>query len=93
MGHNVFCKFPGNKRIGLTASVYEDGAYDCAVSAQWDEPNKLHILAQIIDTYMGTVSMSLAFKDDRVSIAMHKHAQYILEDYAGFTVGVRAQRN
>ena len=91
MGHNVFGKFPGQKRIGLTASVYEDGAYDCAASAQWSAPDTLHILAQIIDTYMGTLSISLAFKDDRMSIAMHKHAQYILDNYAGYAVGIRAQ--
>lgn len=91
MGHNVFSKFPGKKRISLTASVYEDGAYDCAASAHWSEPDKLHILAQIIDTYMGTLSVSLGFKDDRVSIAMHKHAQRILEGYAGYAVGIREQ--
>jgi hypothetical protein len=90
MGHNVFGKFPGKRRIGLTASEYEDGAYDCAVSAQWSDKHTLHIVAQVIDTYMGTLSMSVSFKDDRVSIAMHRHAQYILDGYAGYAVGSRA---
>ncbi len=89
MGHNVLGKFPEHTRIGLTASVYEDGAYDCAVSAEWSAPDTLHVLAQIIDTYLGTLSISLSFKDDRVSVAMHKHAQYILDGYSGFAVGAR----
>ena len=89
IGHNVLTKFPEKTRIGLTASVYEDGAYDCAVSAEWSAPDTLHILAQIIDTYMGTLSISLSFKDDSVSIGMHKHAQYILQNYTGYAVGKR----
>ena len=28
MGYNIFGKFPGNKRMGLTASVYEEGTYE-----------------------------------------------------------------
>jgi hypothetical protein len=88
-GHNVFAKFPEQSRIGLTASVYEDGAYDCAASAEWSAPDTLHIVAQIIDTYMGTLSVSLSFKDDRISLALHKHAQYILTNYAGYAVGKR----
>lgn len=87
MGYNEFSKFPGKKRMSITASVYEDGAYDCAASAVWRNENNLHIMAQVIDTYMGTLDISLGFKDDRVSISMHKYAQRILDDYEGYAVG------
>jgi len=87
MGYNVFSKFPGKKRMSIIASVYEDGQYDCATSAIWNEENKLHILSQIIDTYMGSLFIALGFKDDRVSISMHKHSQRILDEYSGYAIG------
>ena len=87
MGYNEFSKFPGKKRMGLTASVYEEGTYDCAASAVWADENKLHIMVQIIDTYLGTLNISLGFKDNRVSLRMRKYAQRILDNYDVNAVG------
>ena len=87
MGYNIFSKFPSKKRMSITASVYEDGQYSCATSGIWNEENKLHIMSQIIDTYMGTLNIALAFKDDRVSISMCKHSQRILDEYSGYAIG------
>ena len=89
LGYNEFSQFPGKKRMGLTASVYEDGTYDCAASAVWSDENKLHIMVQIIDTYMGTLNIALGFKDNRISVRMRKHAQRILDNYNINTVGYR----
>ena len=38
-------------------------------------------MVQIIDTYMGTLNISLGFKDERISVRMRKHAQRILDNY------------
>lgn len=81
IGFNKFGKFPQEKRIGLTASVYEDGSYSCAASGEWCEENKLHILVRIIDTYLGTLSIVLGFKDNGVTLTMKKFSQRILDDY------------
>ena len=61
--------------------------YSCATSGIWNEENKLHIMSQIIDTYMGTLNIALSFKDDRVSISMCKHSQRILDEYSGYAIG------
>lgn len=87
MGYNEFSKFPGKKRMGLTASVYEEGTYDCAASAVWAEENKLHIMVQIIDTYLGTLNIAVGFKDNRISVRMRKYAQRILDNYDVNAVG------
>lgn len=93
LGYNEFSQFPGKKRMGLTASVYEDGTYDCAASAVWIDQNKLHIMVQIIDTYMGTLNIALGFKDDRISVRMRKHAQRILDNYDIKVVGYKESVN
>lgn len=87
IGYNEFGKFPGDKRMSVTASVYEDGQYDCAASAVWSEEGKLHILVRIIDTYLGTLSIVLGFKDNGVTLSMQKFAQRILGDYSGTASG------
>lgn len=87
MGHNEFGHFPGKKRIGMTASVYEDGAYACAASAVWCEQSKLHILVRVIDTYMGTLSVVISFADNKISLTMKKFAQRILDGLDGCAYG------
>lgn len=87
IGYNKFGKFPGKKRMGITASVYEEGSYDCCASAVWCEENKLHILVRVIDTYLGTLSIVLGFKNDKVTVSMRKHAQRILGNLDGITSG------
>ena len=87
MGYNEFGRFPGKKRMSITASVYEDGDYACGASAIWCEESKLHIMVRVIDVYLGTLSIVLGYKDDRVSVTMAKHAQRILDNYSGFAIG------
>lgn len=86
-GYNLYDKFPSKKRMSITASVYEDGQYDCGTSAAWLMKDKLQIFSQVIDTYIGNVLITLGFKDDRVSVSMVKYAQRILDHYDGHTVG------
>ena len=87
MGYNEFGRFPGKKRMSITASVYEGGTYACGASAVWCEDAKLHIMVRITDTYLGTLSIVLGYKDERVSVAMTRRAQRILDGYDGYAVG------
>ena len=87
MGYNEFGRFPGKKRMSITASVYEDGDYACGASAIWCEDAKLHIKVRITDTYLGTLSIVLGYKDERVSVTMTRRAQRILDDYDGYAIG------
>ena len=87
MGYNEFGRFPGKRRMSITASIYEDGDYACGASAIWCEDAKLHIKVRITDTYLGTLSIVLGYKDERVSVTMTRHAQRILDGYDGYAVG------
>ena len=87
IGYNKFGKFPGTRRMSKTASVYEDGAYDCAASAEWIEERKLKITVRVIDTFLGKVIFNLGFDGEDISIITLRHAQRILDDYRFRTVG------
>ena len=87
-GHNVFSKFPEENYSDLTATIPEPGnMYDCAVSADWPEEQKLRIKVQIIDKYFGNMSMEFGFKEDKVGIFMTKTAEAFLEEYYGYANG------
>lgn len=92
MGYNEFGRFPGKKRMSLTASVYEDGDYACGASAVWCEKEKLHIMVRITDTYLGTLSIVLGYRDTRVSVAMTRRAQRILDGYDGYAIGYMGEK-
>ena len=87
IGYNKFGKFPGTRRMSRTASVYEDGAYDCAASAEWVEERKLKITVRVIDTFLGKVVFNLGFDGDELSVASFRHAQRILDDYSFYATG------
>ena len=89
-GHNVFSKFPEENYSDLTATIPEPGnMYDCAVSADWPEEQKLRIKVQIIDKYFGRLAMSFAFKDDSIVVRMDKTAEYFLDEYVGTAYGTK----
>jgi len=87
IGHNKLGKFPSKVRMSPTVSVYEEGSYDCAASAEWTEDRKLKITARVIDTFLGKVVFNLGFEDDYLSLTSVRHAQRILHGYSFFAVG------
>jgi hypothetical protein len=91
IGYNKFGKFPGKRRMSRTASVYEDGAYDCAVSAEWIEDRKLKITARVIDTFLGKAVFNLGFEEDNLSLTSVRHAQRILDGYSFFAIGKKCK--
>ncbi len=91
-GHNVFQKFP---QVGYSdlvgAKVAPGNRYDCAVSADWPEAQKLRIRVQIIDKYFGNLAILLGFRDEEhVSVRMEKCAEDFLKEYSGL---LNAQTN
>lgn len=91
-GHNEFAKFPEEGYSDMVATIPEPGnMYDCAVSADWPEENKLRLKVQIIDKYFGQMSMEFGFKDDRVGIYMQKTAEAFLNEYTGYAMGKLAE--
>ena len=94
MSENAFFKFP---QLGYSSEVggidSTDGyLYDAAASAIWDDDRRLFLNVQLIDKYFGNFYAVFAFKNDRVSIAMAKHAEAFLDEYCGVAVAIREDK-
>ena len=57
--------------------------YKCAASGAWTGEHTLVLRVQIIDRYLGNFTSEFAFKDDLVTVTMHKNAEAFLEEYKG----------
>lgn len=89
IGKNILGKFPqfgySNEQGGL---VSKDGfLYDCASSAAWQEEKKLLLRVQIIDRYLGNLTVIFSFKDDMATVLMKKNAENFLKEYDGMLTG------
>lgn len=91
---NVFDVFPEEGYSDEVGSVTAPGnKYKCASSAAWTENNKLFIKVQIIDTYFGTLNITLSFRDDLLGVQMNKCAEDFLDTYQGYATGKRQKSN
>ena len=90
-GKNVFGKFPQEGYADAVGTVPAKGHYyDCAVSADWPEPQKLRIRVQIIDKYFGNLAIVFGFRDEKhVTVRMVKTAEAFLGEYEGILTASR----
>jgi len=67
--------------------------YECAVSAEWIEPEKLAVHVWAEDTYVGNMMMCFGFrKDGRISVKMRRFAQFFFDDFNGIACGEVAEQ-
>ncbi|MBQ7906617.1 MAG: serine hydrolase [Clostridia bacterium] len=91
INENCFDKFP---ELGYSGDVggrrTTDGSkYDAAISGAWLSPNKLMLFVQIIDRYLGNVSMNFGFNDEFITVTAYKNAEDFLWNYNGHAYGRR----
>lgn len=87
MLYNEFGPFPQDGYSDLVGSVPGAYRYQCAASAAWLAPDKLHIKVQIIDKYFGVLNILVGFQGDRIGVEMKKTAEDFLDEYQGFAAG------
>ena len=85
-GENVFQKFPQwgySDQVG-SQSGGANYKYDCAVSAAWQAGNNFSIFVQIIDKYLGRLTINICFRDSKsCGVLMEKTAEDFLNEYQG----------
>jgi CubicO group peptidase (beta-lactamase class C family) len=79
--------FPQKNYFGRQIGKRPGKPYECLASAAWVEPHKLNAIVRITDDYLGTLSMSMAFKGQEIAIYMTKTAEWFLDEYQGFAGG------
>lgn len=86
---NCFGKFPQygySGEYGRTKTTNGE-LYSDAVSSAWLEEKKLIIYVQIVDEYLGNLSMIFGFKEKELYGVFSKTAEDFLEEYEGELVG------
>lgn len=78
----LFPQYGYSKDIGGVGS--EKHMYKCVASGAWVEPDKLGILVQIIDEYIGILDITIGFNEEYAVIDMKKSAEFFLEEYSGY---------
>ena len=84
-GENIIQPFPQtgySKDIG--GMPCDGNRYKCAASAAWIQQNKLKILVQIIDEYIGILDITIGFCEDKAVIEMVGDAENFLKEYNGY---------
>lgn len=85
IGKNLPQLFPEigySKEIGGISC--EGHQYKCLSSGAWVEEDKLSIIVQIIDDYIGILDITIGFNGDIAVVDMKKNAEYFLEEYNGY---------
>jgi len=87
MGKCLVDKFPETHYPGFRLGTLANREYRCVNCGSWIQENMLGIRVQIIDEYVGNLTIVLSFVGDDVGIHMVKSAQFFLNEYQGFASG------
>ena len=91
MGEAVVGTFPHDGYGGFVAGEPCDHRFRCITSGAWTMPNTLRLKCDVIDIYFGSVNMVFSFKGNEIGIHFHRNAQWLLDEYQGYTMGVFAE--
>ena len=87
LGKYIADKFPQKNYFGRRIGTAGNRMYDCVASAVWVQQHKLSLLVYITDDYLGTLKITVAFKDHHIAVYMTKVAEWFLNEYEGFAGG------
>jgi len=76
----------GSRARADMMGIYENGKYDCNVSAAWVSDTDFSVMAQVTDTYFGCLNVYISFADDEATVLIRRSGQYVFEDIDGFMI-------
>ena len=80
-------EFPEEHYWGDTVNVPAERRYRCAAMGVWTQEDKLVIKVNIIDWYLGNLTINIGFKGDQIGVYMFKAAELFLDEYRGMAGG------
>ncbi|GAA3412145.1 hypothetical protein GCM10020370_63100 [Paenibacillus hodogayensis] len=87
IGKMVQGPFPQTNYYGKRIGTVSGKGYDCLSSAAWVEEHKLNLLVYITDIHLGSLKMTVSFKENEVTVYMIKAAEWFLDEYEGVASG------
>jgi len=87
IGKTVQGPFPQKNYFGEKIGTISGKSYDCLASAAWVEDHKLNMLVYVTDIHLGSLKMTVSFKENEVTVYMTKAAEWFLDEYEGVASG------
>jgi hypothetical protein len=88
VGKYVTGEFPEKHYFGRKIGVAKGSGYRYKASGAWFNDDTFMIYLYIIDDYFGTLKINVNFRDDKITLAMSKVAEWFLDEYSGIAVGI-----
>jgi len=87
MGEYLETTFPETHYPGHRLGCPANREYRCVNCGAWLQERTLAIRTEILDEFVGNLTMVLSFNGEEISIEMHKAAQFFLDEYQGYASG------
>lgn len=87
-GKQAACEFPETHYNGRRIGAPLGRGLKCQVSAAWERENELMIYCHVIDMHLAQLRIAVSFCENTVTLRTAKHAEFFLQEYAGFASGV-----
>ena len=87
MGEYIPGTFPETHYSGEVLTVPVNREYKCKTCGAWVTQNQLLIRSYIIDDYLGNLTVTIGFKDNKIGLRMVRNAEFFLEEYEGCAGG------
>lgn len=89
IGYCISDKFPETHFHGDVLGEPAGRCFTSINSGAWVEECKFVIRCNIVDDYVGNLTIALSFKEHQLALSMYKNAQFFLKDYCGYAGGVQ----
>ena len=86
-GDYVYGEFPETHYYGDVIGTPKGSGYEYKASAAWFDDNNLTIYLYAIGDYLGTLKITVSFKDNGITIHMSSFAEWFFYEYNGYASG------
>ena len=87
LGRQEKCAFPETHYNGKRIGTPLGRGFDCYVSAAWELPEELMIYCHVVDMHLAQLRIAVAFHGNAVTLRTDMHAEFFMQEYAGFASG------
>jgi len=87
MGKYLESTFPETHYSGDVFRKPANREYRCTGCGAWVSEHQFAVRMYVIDNYLGNLTVTLGFKDDKIGLRMCKNAENFLDEYEGCAGG------
>lgn len=86
MCRNIEQEFP-ERYCDIKIDKKAEKGYRAFCSAAFTTPDTLRVEIRVLDTYLAQARLDICFKDDTVTLRGYKHAEWFMDEFAGYASG------